>query len=335
MKQLLDFIVIGAQKAGTTSLFEYMRPHPELWLPLAKEMPYFSHDQNYERDWRSYLNRAFAFADPCRKWGTATPTYMVGGTYEPFRSESTRRPSNPRTVPTRIHDQLPQVRLIAILRDPVDRAMSHHTMAAMNGWDNRPFAQAIDELLQPAAIESARQFPEEANGYITWGEYGRILSGYLDVFDRSQLLVLYTSDLQSDPKSVMRKVFSFLDVEPDFVPENLGTVFRPAATSRRLHWLRPRAAQAAIAENPVARRVWRSLPVSTRRKVDNVVDRVSYRTDLWNRRDSSDERTMDAGVARALREHYAADSARLAELLGSTPPWAAEMLVSPSPIGRS
>ena len=81
MKETLDFIIIGAQKAGTTSLFEYLRPHPELWLPPGKEAPYFSHDAVIERGWQDYMEKAFAFGDPARKWGTVTPSYMVGGVY--------------------------------------------------------------------------------------------------------------------------------------------------------------------------------------------------------------------------------------------------------------
>src|SRR5579859_7000316 len=62
VKRQLDFIVIGAQKSGTTALFEYLRRHPELALPEAKEVPYFSHDANYRRDFDEYLRKAFAFA---------------------------------------------------------------------------------------------------------------------------------------------------------------------------------------------------------------------------------------------------------------------------------
>jgi len=62
-KDILDFIVIGAQKAGTTALFEYLRRHPELSLPPAKEVPYFSHNGRYSEDWHEYLRKAFPFSE--------------------------------------------------------------------------------------------------------------------------------------------------------------------------------------------------------------------------------------------------------------------------------
>src|ERR1035438_1302883 len=79
MKETLDFVIVGAQKAGTTSLFEYLRRHPELSLPAGKEMPFFSDEDARGRGWDDYLRKAFAFAGPESKWGTATPQYMLGG----------------------------------------------------------------------------------------------------------------------------------------------------------------------------------------------------------------------------------------------------------------
>src|SRR5262249_10341775 len=82
-KEVLDFIVIGAQKSGTTTLFEYMRRHPELCLPVAKEVPYFSNDTRYREEWTTYLRKAFPFSDPECRWGTVTPQYMCGGILDP------------------------------------------------------------------------------------------------------------------------------------------------------------------------------------------------------------------------------------------------------------
>jgi len=121
-KDILDFIIIGAQKAGTTSLFEHLRRHPEISLPVGKEVPYFSHDRVYARGWTDYMRklaRHDAFADPGRKWGTVTPQYMLGGVYR-SPGDVARGNGDERTVPLRIKECLPSVRLIAILRDPVE-----------------------------------------------------------------------------------------------------------------------------------------------------------------------------------------------------------------------
>lgn len=77
-KSRLDFLVIGAQKAGTTSLFEYLRQHPAIYMPPGKEVPYFSDDAMVDRGWDAYLTQTFAYADPALAWGTASPQYMAG-----------------------------------------------------------------------------------------------------------------------------------------------------------------------------------------------------------------------------------------------------------------
>jgi hypothetical protein len=322
MKQLLDFIVIGAQKSGTTSLFEYLRRHPDLCLPAAKEVPYFSHNANYGQDWAAYLRQAFAFADPDCRWGTVTPHYMYGGICDAARqSDGPPSESDERTVPRRIRDRLPDVRLIAILRDPVERARSHHAMAALNGWDSRPFAQAVQELLEPDALISSRRTPDETTGYVVWGEYGRILAGYLDAFSREQLLILFTTELRDDPESVLRRVFEFLTVDPEFIPDNLGTNYRQGGASRRFRWLDLNDVQSAASSSAVARRLWHALPEPARRRVDTRFDRLNYLLGLWNRRSRTPDAESDAATDRALREHYAHDAARISELLGVVAPW--------------
>lgn len=328
-KRHLDFLVIGAQKAGTTSLFEYLRRHPELALPAAKEVPYFSHDGRYSGDWDEYLAKAFAFAQPARRWGTVTPHYMTGGIYEAARP-GPPPPSDERTVPLRIHERLPDVQLIALVRDPVERARSHHAMAVMNGWERRDFATAVSELLAPEALERSRRVARETTGYLVWGEYGRILGGYLDVFPREQLLVLYTTELRSDPAAVMRRVYGFLGIDPDCLPDNLGTTYRPGGKARRVRWLDLPRFQERLAHSRVAWRLWHSLPETSRRRVDRAFDRVNYLTDLWNRHQAMDSNGIGQGVEAALRAHYLADAARLSELLGEAPPWARSECASSS-----
>ena len=318
VKQSLDFIVIGAQKAGTTSLFEHLRRHPELCLPAGKEVPYFSHDLNYRLDWQDYLRRAFPFADPSCKWGTVTPHYMVGGIYDAGGAQDQ---GDERTVPLRIREKLPDVRLITIIRDPVERARSHHAMAVMNGWDRRDFSQATRELLRPDALALARRNPAETTGYVVWGEYGRILAGYLEVFPPAQLLVLYTSDLKSNAEKVLRNVYGFLGVDPAFVPESLGTTYRPSAATRRVRWLDLDAVQAAASESGVARAAWHTIPERTRRRIDVRFNRFNYRFDLWNRRPGPLAGSRHDAAERALRAHYEEDADRLARLLGAAVPW--------------
>jgi hypothetical protein len=340
-KDILDFIVIGAQKAGTTSLFQHLRSHPEISLPAGKEVPYFSHDATYARDWSLYVSnlaRHDGLVDPTRKWGTVTPQYMVGGVYKPEVQGRSANPYDERTVPRRIFERLPQVRLIAILRDPVARAVSHHRMIVARGRERRSFDEAIAELLQPDALAGARRRPQEITGYVTWGEYGRILSGYFEVFPREQLLVTFTDELERAPGELLRRVHEFIGVSAEFEPDNLGERFHVSSSAERgFSWrspsswlspsspLSPQGVSAAVSRIPAARAVWRRMPESRQRRLGGRYQRIARRAAVRNRRSDANEVAANAEPSAAtlerLREHYAQDAERLAVLLGARAPW--------------
>jgi sulfotransferase family protein len=341
-KQTLDFIVVGAQKAGTTSLFHHLKRHPEISVPTGKEVPYFSHDVAYARDWSTYMSnlaRHDGLADPARKWGTVTPQYMVGGVYKSASVTAASEHYDERTVPLRIHRRLPDVRLIAILRDPVARAVSHHRMLAARGHERRSFDDAIAELLDPDALRRARRTPQELTGYVTWGEYGRILAGYLEVFPREQLLVTFTDELELAPAELLRRIHDFVGVRADFEPDNLDRRFGAGRTARTFTWsspsswmspsspLSPQGIGAAISRNSAARAVWRSMPETRKRRLGGRYERIARRAAVRNRSARPTEVAAnappsDATVAR-LRDHYGEDAERLAALLGVSPSWLA------------
>jgi Sulfotransferase domain len=318
-KQVLDFIVIGAQKCGTTTLFEYLVKHPQLCLPISKEAPFFNQETKYGGDWDRYLQTEFLSADPGCMWGTVTPQYMYG-------TSGRGRPADVRTTPRRMHERLPGVKLVAILRDPVERARSHHAMALLDDWDTRPFDEAVRQLLEPDALERARRQVEERTSYIVFGEYGRILQGFLDVYPREQLLVLFTKDLNDDPHSVMRQLFEFIGVDPDFVPENLGKHYHQSGSGTRMKWLDLYRWQMVASSAPALRVAWHGIPESARRRIDTRYRQMEYRVRLWNRRGwhrRTDDRDpkRDQETNQMLAEHFTADAALLSQLLDVTPPW--------------
>jgi Sulfotransferase family len=327
VKDTLDFIVIGAQKAGTTSLFEHLRQHPQLYLPPGKELPYFSHEPIRRRGWEDYIGKAFFDADPQRHWGTVTPQYMVGGLWEEPNPTAEGEHHDERTVPLRIRERAPRARLVAILREPAQRARAQHRMAVMNHLDARPFGRAVDELLAPGALEAARREPRETTGYVTWGEYGRILSGYLEVFPREQLLVVFTDELESDPAALLRRIHAFLGVRADFLPADLGVRYRVGGTERRLGLLaadspmHPWTLQRRLTRSGAARRVWHALSPRGRHRIDHALARATYRLDLWNRREGRRGPGDDQDALARLRAHYVADGALLERIVGVRPPW--------------
>jgi Sulfotransferase family len=321
MKPAFDFIVIGAQKAGTTALFEYIRRHPEISVPAGKEAPFYSHDSIWGAGWAPYAEKAFAFAPESTRWGVATPHYMLGSLYEQVNgSVAGRRPEA--IVPARIKQHAPGAKLIAILRDPVERAYSHYRMQVLRGNECAPFEQAVAELLKPEALEQSRRRPTEETSYVSTGEYGRILAPYFELFGPEQVLVCFSRDLDRTPEQVMCGLWAFLGVEQDFTPDNLGRRYRVGGERKRAGWLDMDSLQSLLADSRPVRAAWRTLPAGVRRRVDATYNELNYRLELWNRTTGRNGHGPSAGVEEQLRAHFAADRAQLVSLLGEEPPWA-------------
>jgi hypothetical protein len=297
----LAFLVIGAQRSGTTSLWHALASHPELHLPASKEAPFFSHDEQFERGLDWYLSEFFADADRRRLWGTASPHYMMGGP----------RADVPE-VARRIRATTPDVKLISVLREPIARAQSHHRMVVHRGREPRSFEEAARALLQPEALQAARQRPlEEVQPYIVQGEYGRILGAYLDVFPRDQLHVLLTADLEANPLAALREIFSFLGVDDSHEPPQPESRHHRGGRGRRLD----AAAERQLKEQ-LARTVWphTPYPIQQRRAFD-------FWFLQWNVIPDEQLPTIDPELRAALHAHFAPDSRELTRLTGLEVSW--------------
>jgi hypothetical protein len=332
----IRFIVIGAEKAGTTSLFEYLRRHPEVHLPADKEMAFFV-DRNYHRGWSWYVRHVVRNAPAGAIAGEASVAYMSGSPLAdssyptaPTLADTDLRPQVPlsssngsleEVVPRRIAAHLPDVRLLCILRDPVARAYSQYRMEVLEGVESRPFDEAVDELLKPDALTVARTTPKRTNGYVTKGEYARILSGFMKVFPPDRLLVIFSDDLSLETKATLKTVFDFIGVADDYVPDNLGVRYREGAVRRRVGKLNLYAMQAKIARIRAARALWHALPSAVSERIDRIYRVAGFRVVVWNaHRGDTGDRISDASERR-LRAHFRPDSEELGGLLGMTIPW--------------
>ena len=197
------FLIIGAQKSATTALFGHVVAHPLVLRPLGKEVHYF--DFMYHRGAGWYLSRF-----PRRRpggWitGEASPSYML----------------HPR-APGRAAAFDPDLKLIAIVRDPVERALSHHAMAIRRGRDSLGFEAAVEaepERLADfeAALDSVPgnlRCSARRHSYLRRGLYAEQLEAWLTHFPREHLLVLRTEDLWADGDRTLRRVFAFLGLPP-------------------------------------------------------------------------------------------------------------------------
>jgi hypothetical protein len=209
LRALPDFVIIGAQKAGTTSLFRYLVEHPEVIGPAEKEVHFF--DGRYERGMRWYRSRFPLRAalerrarDGRRKLTfEASPYYLA----HPF-------------VAARMHEHLPDVKLVVLLRDPVERAWSHYRDNVSRGTESEPFLEALRaeaERLAPGLANIARGIdpgPEYRNyGYVERGKYADQLEGWFAVYPREQFLIVESGDLFEDSAATYTRVLRFVGLD--------------------------------------------------------------------------------------------------------------------------
>jgi Sulfotransferase domain len=294
----LDFIVIGAQKAGTTALWRYLEDNPRLGMPAHKEASFFS-EPGYPHLLRDYMRTIFRDAPRFARLGTVTPVYMLGVPGVPVS-----------TIADRIRETAADVKLIALLRDPVERAFSAHRMAVRDSGERRSFARAIEEQVSPAALEAARRGPVETDSYVVGGEYGRMLGEYLERFDRAQLHVELSADLESSPREVLERVCAHIGVPPHD-SARLGERFFTGGPRRV-----PQEAEADL-HAYLERHVWPHVRHAPARR-----EAFEFWFRLWNAEAERPPEQIGEETATRLRSHYAEDAERLHEITGLRVPWA-------------
>lgn len=289
-----DFIIIGAPKGGTTSLYHYLRQHPQIFMGILKDSHFFLHDgaspvmggpfdrqrqREMIKSWADY-RKQFRAPDSVRVKGEIGVRYL----------------DSPQAC-TRIRQRLPDVKLIAILRHPIDQAYSHYCMHRhRNSEPSTTFEQALaDEprRLREGWFRSIHQH---------LGYYHRHLLPYFENFDRKQTKIYLFDDLESDPTGMMRDLFGFLGVDPDFGAD-LSTHYN----------------QAGELANPVLRRLWsasrglrsRLTPLVPVRMRGHLVRFIANRPVMPHARQPLAEATR-----LALLDAYRDDIRQLSELIG-------------------
>ena len=206
-----NFLIIGAQKAGTSALYNYLKQHPQIFMSVEKEPSFFHFEgENItfcgpgDQDW--YSGRITNLEDYRRLFDKASGAVAVG--------EASTCYLQSLKAPKRIHHYIPDVRLIAILRNPVDRAYSAFMHLIRAGREPlRDFAQALQE--------------EDKRIQNNWGElwqykrqglYADQLKLYFEQFDRNQIQVYLYEELENDPIKLLKNIFNFLNVDESFTP---------------------------------------------------------------------------------------------------------------------
>ena len=304
----LDFVIIGAQKSATTALFSYLQGHPSIEMPVAKEAPFFTAEALDQEQWTNFAKQHFQ--DESKLWGKASPQYMAD-----YR------------IPARLYDFAPNTKLIAILRDPTDRAYSHYQMAKRRATESRSFDEVVATSLDDSALNKAREgspplhlhgYESEADYYFVWGEYGRILSDFVKVFPREQLLVLTTVEVKQQPEQTLDKVLGFLGLELGFRPANLGEVVHQGGGESIIPPSLPRK----IVNLPLLKWFWGLVPKTLKETLRYWFEQKNVKTAQQPKSE-----LMSAASATRLQAFYSPDIQLLRDSLKVDVPWASKYKV--------
>lgn len=206
------FFIIGAARSGTTSLYAYLDQHPDILFSQVKEINFFSNPSIWKKGVAWYENQ-FDAARNGQIAGEASTSY----TSSPFLDHA----------PKRLAEYNSQARIIYIVRDPIDRMVSHYMHRVHRGMETRDFSDLIDNLEnEPTAWQ---------------GRYHYQIEKYLEYFERNQILIIAFDDLHQSTETVVRSVFDFLGVDsnvsvskPDKVYNSSSGTLRRSDFGRRL-----------------------------------------------------------------------------------------------------
>lgn len=262
--RLPNFLGLGPRRSASTWLFECLREHPDVFVPTGKETYFFS-DQ-HEKGAAFY---ASFFENECgeRAVGDMTPDYL--GCSE---------------CPARIYGLLPEVRMITILRNPVDRAFSDYR-ALIRSRQRWSFEESLKQ--DPSLLEE--------------GLYAKHLEKYFEYFDRDRFLILFFEDVIRDNAATIKEVYSFIGVDPSFVPKHLGKATNVA----------PVPAFASLMKKPILRHVYSAVGCSP----------FGGALRKWILRSKTNSPpVMAPDVREFLESYYKVANADLASLIGYVPP---------------
>ena len=195
----VDFFIVGAPKAGTTSLYHYLDKHPEINMSSEKEPNYFSNDELEEQ--------GMYYGKPRINKIEMYHSLFVKHRQFKLRGEGSVSYLFYKNVPAKIKEYNPKAKIIIMLRNPVDRAFSHYLMDRRLGLVYDSFEDVINKK---SAHKDAKLFYQQ---YIQVGEYANQVKRYLDNFDRKDILFINYDELKKDVTAVIQNTYSFLGLD--------------------------------------------------------------------------------------------------------------------------
>ena len=212
-----NFFLIGAAKCGTTSMYAYLRQHPNIFMPKMKEPNYFSSDSLIKfrkriKSEKEYF-QLFKNVKDEKMIGEASPTYL----YSKVAAENIKRFN-------------PESRIIIMLRNPVDAICSMYHMRVRNGLEHILY---LDEALAKEIKLDMLNSSNQTCNYIEHVQFSQQITRYTTFFDKNKIHFILLDDLKDNPIIVLQRVFEFLQVDSSFLPDL--QIHNPARPVRNLY----------------------------------------------------------------------------------------------------
>lgn len=281
---LPNFLIIGAPRCATTSLYHYLGSHPEIFMSPIKEPRYFIY-ADIPTDIQAITSledykKLFSGVENERMIGEATPTYIG-------------RPN----VPQKIKALIPDCKMIVTLRNPVERTISHYKLRVNEGKENRSLDEVIAHETQFLPIINA---PLDTYA-ITFSFYHAHLSRFLEVFPREQLHIELLDDFTRDTQSVLKRIYEFLGVSTDYLPEATNIYNKHQGS-------RSKTVSRVISEDsPLKRFLQNALPTPLKIMIRNTIHRLNAK---------NVEIVIHEETLKELHKLFREDTLKLQDLLG-------------------
>ena len=204
---IANFVVAGATRSGTTSLWHYLGQHPDIFLPAKKELWFFNVDKTYESGLQAYA-QMFKGWKGQQMVGDITPMYLTSGLL--YREER-KHPyiSNQDSAIQRISKHIPDAKIILTLRHPIDRLLSQFSKNSLQSKQ-----EVLPDLVEHIQRIFDGQSPPAAD-YIYANRYSQHLRKLLDHFPNNQIKIIIFEEWIKQPSSAMQSLFTFLGLESD------------------------------------------------------------------------------------------------------------------------
>ncbi len=268
-----NFLIVGSNKGGTTSLYQYCNQHPEILMSSIKEPMFFtsqyskSNDANKDKD-PDRKTLAQRLSQP--RYVTSIKEYQelfVGKPNATARGEaSTAYLGGYRVVIPKVKIMYPSMKIIASLRHPIERAFSAHSMYYDAGVEKRSFEECVF-----SEIENRKKRIFEGRQYLLQGLYYQPISNYIQAFGNNKVLVILFDDLKKDSKESIQKIFNFLEVDETFTPD----------TAKKFNTAKQRSKGEELTQNSIGEEAWNACVDFFKEDVRKLQELVDFKDVHW------------------------------------------------------